>query len=167
MHMLFSADAHERLAQALLDASQDTKLPATQRFAYRIRAGQLRAHVERAQSFGAHHNSDSLPWRPLSVQSSQTTQSAPLTTKGAATSEVACTLDEKTWAQAKPMFIEAMQEFGLAAKDIGKFAIRLAGTLRDTYGFSRENFEAMKPYLMHFLEEVRDGTIKITAQIRS
>jgi hypothetical protein len=85
-------------------------------------------------------------------------------TEGVAKSQRESTFDEETWAQAEPMFIEAMQEFGLAAKDIGKFANHLVNELRNVYGLTQENLEAMKPYLMRFLKDVRDGTIKITAQ---
>lgn len=81
-------------------------------------------------------------------------------TKGGANSQKVSTFDEETWAEAKPAFIEAVEEFRATAKDIDEFSKRLVKHFRDE-GMSTAALEEMTPYLARFLKEVRDGTLKI------
>ena len=87
-------------------------------------------------------------------------------TEGVAKSQRESTFDEETWAEAKPMFIEAAQEFRLAAKDIGLLAVRLTRRLQNVYGLSVDAIEEMRPYLVRFIREVRNGTIEVVAPER-
>jgi hypothetical protein len=190
---MLKAEYHERVEQAFWKAAGDKRIPPTYRLKLRFQAGRFRALAKMAKKhqgqddpsteqvghiarqlgitpakawkiFAAQQNSDSALFTPLNAQPSRKKMgSASFATKGIAKGAVEYTFDEETWAQAKPMFIAAAQGFCLAAKDIGKFANHLVDELRDVYGFTKENFEAMKPYLMRFLKEVRDGTIKLVA----
>ena len=65
--------------------------------------------------------------------------------------------DENTYAQAKPLFIQAVSSLKNASADIRE-AMR-AVIQMVTAKFGREVTENMKPYIVRFASDVRDGTI--------
>lgn len=59
------------------------------------------------------------------------------------------------------------QYFAQAGRDVRETVKLLIQALREQFGFSRESIERMKPYVVRFVEEARDGTISLTERTRA
>ncbi len=66
--------------------------------------------------------------------------------------------DEETYAQAKPLFLSAYNHFKDAAKDIAD-AMRLLIAEMRKQGHTDETLRRMKPYIVRFVADIRDGVV--------
>ena len=67
------------------------------------------------------------------------------------------TFDEQTYAKAKPLFAQAIAHFRDAGKDIKEAMRAVVRMVLDQFG--AETAQNMKPYVVRFMEDVRDGKI--------
>lgn len=67
--------------------------------------------------------------------------------------------DEDTYAQAKPIFLSGIAHFRDAASDIGDMMRALVNAMRTQFGMDTATINVMKPYVLRFIRDVRDGRI--------
>ena len=68
--------------------------------------------------------------------------------------------DETTYDQTKPLFRDAASEFAGSYKDVGELARKLVDELKAA-GYSMDLLRNMRPYLERFVQDVKDGAIKL------
>jgi hypothetical protein len=68
--------------------------------------------------------------------------------------------DETTYDQTKPLFRDAASEFAGSYKDVGELARKLVDALKAA-GYSMDLLRNMRPYLERFVQDVKDGAIKL------
>ena len=76
-------------------------------------------------------------------------------------------IDEDTWASAKPLFTTAANQFYTAGMEVKEIGRRIIARLKEGYNLTREALQEMMPYLTRFMEQVRDGVIKLGLEDRS
>lgn len=81
--------------------------------------------------------------------------------KGKLSGGLGPTFDEKSYQEAKPHFTAAANKFSQFAHDLAELARRLIAEMRRAFGWTQENIKAALPYLERFLQDVRDGVIKL------
>lgn len=69
--------------------------------------------------------------------------------------------DKDTYEKAKPHFYEAAYHFREFLDNANEIVRRLVRALREAYNFSVDAIDRMKPYLVQFAKDVRDGVIKL------
>ncbi len=74
------------------------------------------------------------------------------------------TFDPETYAKAKPHFEKAAHKFADSWGDLKQFVRLMMGHMRDALRWPGELVETIKPYLRRFVEEVRQGIIKLGTQ---
>lgn len=67
--------------------------------------------------------------------------------------------DSKTYEAAKPHFIKALEHFRGAANDLRAMAKDLIKSLHEVYGWTSEVMDKVKPYILHFMQEVKAGRV--------
>jgi len=73
--------------------------------------------------------------------------------------------DEETYAKAKPFFIAAVQHLKNAASDLVEIAKLIMRKLVDKFGpEARAAVENMRPYIVRFMGDVKDGKVDMTAR---
>jgi hypothetical protein len=73
--------------------------------------------------------------------------------------------DEETYAKAKPFFIAAVQHLKNAASDLVEIAKLIMRKLVDKFGpETRAAVENMRPYIVRFMGDVKDGKVDMTAR---
>lgn len=70
--------------------------------------------------------------------------------------------DEETYAKAKPLFQQAIAHFHAAGTDLKEAMRAVIRMVLDRFGGDAAN--AMKPYVVRFMEDVRDGNISTNAE---
>jgi len=65
--------------------------------------------------------------------------------------------DEDTYAAAKPYFQAGLAHFRQAGTDIADMMRALIAALRDQFGMDRETIAAMKPYVVRYMTDVKEG----------
>lgn len=68
--------------------------------------------------------------------------------------------DEKTYADARPMFIQAIAHFKMAGQDTRSAIKSLLTYLKEELGASAETIFNMKPYIVRFAGELEKGEVK-------
>lgn len=69
------------------------------------------------------------------------------------------TFDEQTYAKAKPLFLQAVQNFKDAAGDLREAMRAIVRMVLDKFG--AQAAENMKPYVVRFIKDVQDGTVSL------
>ncbi|WP_293863235.1 LPD38 domain-containing protein [uncultured Alsobacter sp.] len=73
--------------------------------------------------------------------------------------------DEETYAKAKPFFVAAAQHLKNAAKDLVALAKAIMQAMVDKFGdAARDTVQRMRPYIVRFVGDVKDGKIDLTAR---
>lgn len=72
--------------------------------------------------------------------------------------------NEETYKKAVQHFKVAAQHFKDAYTNIKEFAVLLGKTLRESYGFTNDMFDRMKPYLIKFMRGVESGDINLNEE---
>lgn len=65
------------------------------------------------------------------------------------------TFDEETYAKAKPLFKQAISHLGEAGRDLRQAMQAIVNMVMDKFG--EETTQRMKPYVVQFVKDVRDG----------
>lgn len=74
------------------------------------------------------------------------------------------TFDKETYEQAKPYFKAAAEKFRNAWGNLGELVDKMLGHMRDALQWTGEIVESLKPYLRRFMQEVRQGIIKLGSE---
>ena len=72
------------------------------------------------------------------------------------------TFDEETYAKAKPLFISAVANLRAASQDLRQAMQAVVKMVVDRFG--ADTAKNMKPYVVRFIEDVRDGRVELGAQ---
>lgn len=70
------------------------------------------------------------------------------------------TFDEETYAKAKPLFKQAIAHLGDAGSDLKQAMQAIVNMVMDKFG--EEATQRMKPYVVRFVSDVRDGIVEAT-----
>ena len=72
------------------------------------------------------------------------------------------TFDEETYAKAKPLFKQAIASLGEAGSDLKAAMQAIVNMVMDKFG--EEATQRMKPYVVRFVKDVRDGVVDASAE---
>jgi hypothetical protein len=71
--------------------------------------------------------------------------------------------DKETYEKAKPFFEAGVAHFADAGADVAVLIRRLIETLRDQFKMARETIQAMQPYVVQFVKDVKAGVISLAS----